>query len=384
MFVVELFELFVDLFVVVANMSSRVERRAQRHAHALHVLMNVLGFNATDGIVLALVEYCGAGRLDLGMILCMSSDELTTLSYPNSLFHTDTTQPANIPVPYQHTNRLMALRFFHAHRHKIGKQLAYDDWWHVTHTEFVAVCNDPFKKQFNLDIGLSVTDPTPTSQRSNSQFNIELDSTDFASTQSTCVSVASDPSAFPSLADDSDYDLWIEEFRAVGRLQGLQDLFCATYIPIGTNAIELFAAQQQSLYSVLCSKVLTPVGRTIIKEFDGTSDAQAILLALEDYHHPRFTQNKVEDKVESYFTKSYPISKSSLQDCGTRKVEDKVENHSTMSYECDESSTAECVHGDSYHAYNAREDREWMGPKTKMVHTVSTCLLYTSPSPRDS
>ena len=159
------------------------------------------------------------------MILCMSSDELTTLSYPNSLFHTDTTQPANIQMPCQHRNRLMALQFFHAHCHKIGKQLAYDDWWHATRMEFVAVCNGPFKKQFNLDIGLAVTDPTPTSHRSNSQFNIELDSTDFASTQSTCVSVASDPSAFPSLADDSDYDLWIEEFRAVGRLQGLQDLF---------------------------------------------------------------------------------------------------------------------------------------------------------------
>ena len=145
--------------------------------------MDVLGFNATDGIVLALFEYCGAGRLDLGMILCMSSDELTTLSYSNSSFHKDTTQPVNIPVPCQHRNRLMALKFFYAHRHKIGKQLAYDDWWHVTRTEFVAVCNGPFKKQFNLDIGLAVTDPTPTNLRSDSQLNLEHDYTDVVSTQ---------------------------------------------------------------------------------------------------------------------------------------------------------------------------------------------------------
>ena len=85
------------------------------------------------------------------------------------------------------------------------------------------------------------------------------------------------------------------------------------------------------------------MGRTIIKEFDGTSDAQAILLALEDYHHPRFTRNKVEDKVESYFTTSYPISKSSLQDCDTRNIEDKAEHYSTKSYDCDESSTQESV-----------------------------------------
>ena len=42
------------------------------------------------------------------------------------------------------------------------------------------------------------------------------------------------------------------------------------------------------------------------------------------------------------------------------------------------------MHGDSYHAHDAHEDREWMGPETKMVHTVCASvgtLLQPDPDP---
>ena len=63
-------------------------------------------------------------------------------------------------------------------------------------------------------------------------------------------------------------------------------MFGLTYVPDGTDAVERFEAQQRYLHLVLCSKILTQVGRTILQEFAGTSDAQAILQALEDYYHP--------------------------------------------------------------------------------------------------
>ena len=70
-----------------------------------------------------------------------------------------------------------------------------------------------------------------------------------------------DPTAYPSLHKESQYDNWFREFHAVGSSHGLDNLFDDTYVPVGHEATELFKLQQKFLYSVLCTKLLTSNGK---------------------------------------------------------------------------------------------------------------------------
>ena len=244
--------------------------RAQKRQAAIRLLTEVIGFDEDAGIVLALEEHF-AGMLDIGSLLTVTLETLESLKYPNP--HADgDDEPATLPVPRGHCSLVIILQHYRRYRKDIGQPLDFDSWANVTSDDFDDFRCDDYMQQ--------VTQKSPAAVML-ARGTTTAPSRSPADTFSS--SVKRDPSAYPTLLKDSAYDHWIIEFSAVGRSHGLGNLFNPSFIPGGTEAIDLFKVQQNFLYAVLCTKLKTNTGKDLIRSHK--EDAQAILRELESYHH---------------------------------------------------------------------------------------------------
>ena len=73
-----------------------------------------------------------------------------------------------------------------------------------------------------------------------------------------------DQDLFPSLENDLEYDERRHDFHAVGRSQGLEDLFDSAFVSDGLTAKDLYNAQCQYLFSVLSTKIKMTRGKALV------------------------------------------------------------------------------------------------------------------------
>jgi hypothetical protein len=108
--------------------------------------------------------------------------------------------------------------------------------------------------------------------------------------------------AFPALKDDKLNDQWHRTFVNMARAQDLSDVLNPKYIPQTTTAYDLFWGKQKFLYAVLEAKVETAKGKSIIRHYKSTYDAQKAYEKLEEHHLTSNTALLAATKIMEYLT----------------------------------------------------------------------------------
>ena len=213
-------------------------------------------------LTLALKEHFG-GSTDVLDILGMSDDDIDGLSYIDT-----TAKPAKSkPVPRGIATRLKILILFRTYRHNISKPIGATDWIDITKADYDEFRSGPYSRA-TLPTIPSIVPSTTKSPADLFTYGIKKD-----------------PSAYPTLSKDNGYDQWHRQFKAVAVSQGMKDLFDPSFVPITLEAKELWDVQQNFMYSVLCTKLLTSTGKDLVRDHEANQDAQAILAGLDQYHH---------------------------------------------------------------------------------------------------
>ncbi len=96
-------------------------------------------------------------------------------------------------------------------------------------------------------------------------------------------SIKKDPAAYPTLAEEDEWDIWDRKFRATAAIHGLSNVTNAGFRPAGKEAIDLFNEENKFLYNILNSKVTLAEGVTIVRKHEREFDAQEALIELRRF-----------------------------------------------------------------------------------------------------
>jgi hypothetical protein len=92
--------------------------------------------------------------------------------------------------------------------------------------------------------------------------------------------VKRDQSVFPELKQQHQFDNWYCTWKANAIVQAVGEVFDASYKPKSASEKEVFNEQQQYVYAMLNTKLLTEVGQKLVRDYEATYDAQSILCEL--------------------------------------------------------------------------------------------------------
>ena len=111
-----------------------------------------------------------------------------------------------------------------------------------------------------------------------------------------------DPSVFPTLKDEKLNDQWHRSFANQARAQDLSDVLNITYVPSSPDHIALFEEKQKYLYAVLEARVETAKGKSIIRRYEFTYDAQQAYADLTAHHLKSTKAALSSTKILEYIT----------------------------------------------------------------------------------
>ena len=93
-----------------------------------------------------------------------------------------------------------------------------------------------------------------------------------------------DPAQFTVFSDRRLWASWHLQFTATARAQDLQDVLNPKYFPTDIDTRAVFQAKNEYLFSVFVSKLTTDEGKTLVRAYSKTFDAQKIYSDLCDYY----------------------------------------------------------------------------------------------------
>lgn len=259
-----------------------VVTRAEAKVAFDHILDNVLGRYGSSGLKEALVR---DGFDDLFSLLTITDEDIEGLVYPDP---EDETKLISVRKSDMASVRLW--REFVVYQRSIGDPI--DDQWNgVTQAQF-----DSFRVSPYILSRFSPSTPTaPGSIRSVS--TPKLSKADMFRK-----GIKRDPSLFPTLKDEKFNDSWHRSFETQARAQDVYNVLDASYSPASQEEMELFTEQKKYVYAVLESKVLTDVGKSLVREHEKDFDAQSLYQKLRD-HHLKSTKALMESStILSYIT----------------------------------------------------------------------------------
>ena len=109
-----------------------------------------------------------------------------------------------------------------------------------------------------------------------------------------------DKSHYVVLKDEKLWHDWRRKTISTARTHGCANVLDSTYVPSDENERLLFSEQNKFLYDVFLSTIQTPVGKNIVREFESSSDAQAVWKA---YSNHMRTSTRAEIEIEDLMKK---------------------------------------------------------------------------------
>jgi hypothetical protein len=85
-----------------------------------------------------------------------------------------------------------------------------------------------------------------------------------------------DKTQYNPIKDDRDYFTWQQSFLAMARSHKIEEVFDPTFTPSTIEGIALFDEKKKFAYSVLDSVLLTDMGKTLVRKYQATFDAQKV------------------------------------------------------------------------------------------------------------
>jgi hypothetical protein len=205
--------------------------------------------------------------------------------------------PADLPLLLSEEGLLNALKGFAAYTEaRIGRPLTPEDWLAVTEDEF-----DEYQGSSNLIF----FDPSRPAAG--------LPPAVTATLQSTVGQVAPevlafkrgikrDQSLFPVYKEEKDWDDWQRRTRAQATAQGVENVLDPTYVPVLPQDVELFKEQNKYMMAVFNTCVQTDFGKTLIRKFEDTHDAQLLFVELERHAKTSTSAILTATELLSYIT----------------------------------------------------------------------------------
>jgi hypothetical protein len=115
-------------------------------------------------------------------------------------------------------------------------------------------------------------------------------------------SIKRDFSAFPTLKDEKNNDQWHHTSITMAQAQDLSDVLNPQYVALTTVEHDLFWEKQKFMYAVLETKVETAIGKSIIRQYKSTYDAQKAYEKLEQHHRTSNTAMFAANMIMEYLT----------------------------------------------------------------------------------
>ena len=95
--------------------------------------------------------------------------------------------------------------------------------------------------------------------------------------------VKRDMTLYIELKQDKEWDRWNTRLRATARTQEVDRVLDPNFSPRDAEDRALFEAQQNYMYAVFERTMLTDTGKTFVRKFESTANAQAIYKAMMEY-----------------------------------------------------------------------------------------------------
>jgi hypothetical protein len=254
-----------------------------------HVLDVVL--NRPDGSYLK-SSLINDGINDIFALVTLTDSIIDSLTYEDP----DPTKKGTI-YPLKHGDKNLIRCFLHyiIHRNNINLPIG-ENWKHITNDDFNQFRIDP---NFMANFSASPATVTKPSQGSPSP-SVSI----YSPADLFRRGIKRDPSLFPTLKDERFNDQWHRSFVNQARAQDVSDVLDANYKPSTQNDKDLFVEKQKYVYAILETKVLTDKGKSIVRGYETTFDAQKAYKDLVD-HHLKSTKAMIDSaSILSYITSS--------------------------------------------------------------------------------
>ena len=111
--------------------------------------------------------------------------------------------------------------------------------------------------------------------------------------------VKHDPTLFPTLVRDSDFDQFKRDMVTQAQAQGVEDILDPQYMPSTPDAQALFLKKQKFMFAVLSKSFKTDKGKTPVWQHHARNDAQALFRDMEEHVK---TSNATEHDLEVTLT----------------------------------------------------------------------------------
>ena len=197
--------------------------------------------------------------------------EVATLQYPEPVLDAngDDTGATNLATIPRHTCKLINL--FNAYcRYRciiVDDPVTIHNCMHIEHDDFIEFRQSQYKHQF---LEAPAVTPTSSSKRSQAQ--------EFTRT------VKIDPTLYPILREDKNWDAFDRSLQAICRVHGLLPLLNKHYLPaIGTAEHELYDKHLAFLYNIFVTNLQTDKGKELVRKYQSSYDSQRIYTELAQH-----------------------------------------------------------------------------------------------------
>jgi len=206
------------------------------------------------------------GRHTIQDILSLSGDDINALTWSKPLTSGSVQQT---PLNGGARGLLHALLGFVFHRASKGMPIHEDEWAHVEQQEFEDYRISP-------DFLVYRTNPVPVPHHTTIP-KVRDPVQDFKR------GIKRDITQFTILKDDKQWDSWNRSTIAQARAQDVDVILDTTYTPIVPDDKALFQEKQKFMYAVFEKCLLTDTGKSLVRQYAATFDAQAIYAKLSAY-----------------------------------------------------------------------------------------------------
>jgi hypothetical protein len=115
-------------------------------------------------------------------------------------------------------------------------------------------------------------------------------------------SIKRDPTAFPGLKDEKQWDNWQRATKALARAQDVYEIFNKNYKPSNPDEVALFERKKIYMYAVAEKTLRTDFGKSCVRKYEDAVDARAVYLDLFTHMESSTKASLDSSKILQYIT----------------------------------------------------------------------------------
>ena len=233
------------------------------------------------------------GIEDVGDMLTLTEGDLVNFRY----FIVENDAEVEQHLTYGHVRKVVLfIQWYHYLTSSTGVPNMPDEWWNnIPIADF-----ELFRMSNRAVLGAVIPPPAPVPvpvvipNNVDTQGRSELDSFKRG--------IKRDGALYPTLRDDKNWDNWNRAMHAQARAHDVNEVLDPDYVPDTATSQALFDQKQSFMYSVLNRCVLTDVGKTFIRQYESTYDAQKVYKCLKEHATKSTAANIAVEKIMEFLT----------------------------------------------------------------------------------